>query len=216
MAKELETFISELDEETDVDPSAAYLAVITGDGLMKAKPENLGIGVPAGVITTYREVFEFDNTTIKASPTTPLTLVPAPGANQLIVFQGADIITDFGAGVYSNVYASGHSFIAYGDGVFYYAASVDARNDAGESLTGHDQFWKQELAAAPVFWQFQPNFGEFNTSGYGAQPNSPLPSTYIYNQGLVFRVNNNSANFTGGNAANTLKIAVKWDVWDLS
>jgi hypothetical protein len=141
---------------------------------------------------------------IKASPTTPLTIVAAPGANRRLQLVAATVASDVRGGAYTNVNALCAGQLVYAGGsiaaslIFPYFA--DTLVDFG----------------AVVVNDFLPGFQAVNAS-------FPEPFVaYVYqsaiaNKEIQFVVTNAGAgNFTGGHASNTITIGVAYTVFDFS
>ena len=140
---------------------------------------------------------------IKALPTTPVTLVAAQGIGKGILPISCFGIMDATSGGYTNYTDSSFSIISAGSG--YYSSPFQASN-----VLANDQVKEIFQFLIP---QCVPGTGSFDGIIIGI---SSIDST-IENQALQISGNylGTETNYTGGNAANTLKVTVYYTVVDL-
>jgi hypothetical protein len=144
---------------------------------------------------------------IKALPTTPVQIVAAPGAGRFLVPLGAWLIADTRAGAYTNFNA--------GSGATPFASSVFAAWDAvainvalGPAIV--DQFLTGTARSIAYLSVASGNLqlvgGSLAANG-GLVYSSASDASTGYDNAALLLVGENDAkgNFTGGNAANTLK-----------
>lgn len=124
---------------------------------------------------------------IKALPTTPVQVIAAPGTGKYYKIFGAQIITDTSAAAYTNVTASDLIKIGLSD-------SFQAFSCTNGILEEEDIFYS-------------------DLTPYAGADISPLSNTE--NNAIFIYSNNGGGNYTGGNAANTLKAVVYYIIVDL-
>ncbi len=162
---------------------------------------------PAGILVLRHTVVATD-AQIKASPTTPIDIVPAPGANLLIRPWFTFALLNASAGAYTNLDPTVYGFLQYGNGdaVSNYLADdptlVPARTYFSGAFGVATKWW----------WLLQPYVDTVETIQWGnlaiirgpiGEANTPLQWTVI-NGGL--------GDFTGGNAANSLTFITDYTV----
>lgn len=142
--------------------------------------------------------YTLSNAEIKALPTTGVELKPAPGVGSRYQIVGGAAIADFTAGGYTNADAT------LGNGLYIAAGS------AISGIVPLNNFFETNLMTftdEPFTFDILPRMLA-NEVGDGVNPNIGMVS-YFDNQPLTVKYDNNSAgNFTGGNAANTMKLIV--------
>lgn len=138
---------------------------------------------------------------IKALPTTPVEIIPALGQGKRILWLGGDVVLDTSAGAYDPPDAGAFWQLCYLTSPFQQEASglisVGAMADPG-------------VFEAPV-----PPLGSYNAAeGYLA--GGLTGADAIDNVGLgIADMYNGVPNYTGGNAANTLKVTVLYTIIDV-
>ncbi len=143
---------------------------------------------------------------IKALPTTGVDVLEALGADSRYVIIGGAVVADFTGGGYANVDAT--------EGNGFYIAS-------GVAISGivplNSYFSENYLAytAQPFTFEILPRIIANVGLGDGNMPNLTTFDA-IFNQPLTIKYDNNGAgNFTGGNAANSLKLVILYKVISL-
>jgi hypothetical protein len=144
---------------------------------------------------------------IKALPTTPITLIAAPGSGLTIVPISASIFCLSSAGAYTNVNATYSALAIYWLGDFTRWAMTPVLNDTG---TAPDLVNLADLlSAAKHLANLIPYHDGPATTPTGWVVPGSVPSTQYENKALAIAGDNNgSGAYTGGNAANTMKVSV--------
>lgn len=159
---------------------------------------------------TWAEIFtvsvELTDAQIKALPTTPLTIVAAPGVGKRIAFLFGYLSVDASAGAYTDIAADASvMFGAPGTGV-----SVFMLNSVSLSLTSVTDFF----AAGSQRADFGPLLSVDAAEGYGGLA-IPRAVSEVENLSLILTLSNGEIDLTGGNAANTLKVTVIYTIIDV-
>jgi hypothetical protein len=136
---------------------------------------------------------------VKALPTTAITVVAAPGAGRVVTPIRYLLITDFSAAAYTNLSDGGYIYIGY-DGIESSGRNTSAyiADSAADSLTKLTGL----MAAADSVYALEPyqeTLEGWGLIGYGGT------QANLVNKPLQMRASN-SGNYTGGNAANVLKV----------
>lgn len=129
-------------------------------------------------------VFTLTDTQIKNLPTTPITLVPAPGPGKFIRYIASTQILDVTAGIYTNLNTSSWNI------------TLQGQNPVAPDFSG------AYLEDNTNKWIFQDQ--AIYDSG------QPLSPTELENLPLLL-TSQNTGNLTGGNPNNTLKIILKFE-----
>lgn len=148
---------------------------------------------------------------IKALPTTPITIVAAPGAGVIVDLFAAVISSNTSAGAYTNINAT--SSLIWLD-VNGNPASGYVVTDSSVSVTDLNGLLGatgRAINKLPV-----PSLNAYDAGAVAGTwewvthtPNQP--STAMENQPLTIRADNNgSGNYTGGNTANRLRVTVRY------
>jgi len=178
---------------------ARQLINLIADYLQANPPSPGGLGYLSATVT-------LTDAQIKTLPTTPVILIVAPGIGKVISPFFYTIYSKCSAGAYTNIDAAGFMEIDT-DGGFLSLVAID---DVGSGvstlsnlLTGGDRILNL-LSQDVDFIQ-----------GIGVVANNQ-PASNFNNKAIRLNVNNGgSGNFTGGNAANTLKVTVNYVIVDL-
>lgn len=154
-----------------------------------------------GGSTLYQATVTLDNAQIKALPSVSWPVVPAPGSGKTVRVVTGRMIINTLAGAYTNVDSTALLFL------FYSPAGVSASNNV-EAQPNFEVASKRVIDLTPPgLSQTPPDFLLENSGAYAD----------LDNTGLVFGIYNaNTGDFTGGNAANTLQIAVTYTILTLS
>lgn len=143
---------------------------------------------------------------IKASPTTFPILVPAPGANKIIVLRGGIAVSNFSiANKYTNRssnFPTSILRIAYNDD--FHSASTD--QDPFLFFDGADFTPNGKIS------MIEPRVEPFGTTNI-TSPLSVMEN--VVNAPLKLVVYNTAGNFTGGNAINTLTLTLYYVIVDV-
>jgi hypothetical protein len=163
----------------------------------------------ASVVTYYSLTKELTDAQIKALPTTPVELVPAPGAGKLIVFHSAVVVRNPLAQAYGNINEY--------DGIFIGYTGTQRQLDAGYWLDGSASvgslynLFNNQLANKVI---------HYDPIGISTQGGYTLPATINLdtegvNKGLSIMGMTSSGNFTGGDPSNTMEVTVNYTIVDL-
>ena len=142
---------------------------------------------------------------IKALPTTPFIVVPAPGANKTIIFFGALFRRSDTGFPYTNIGIDSYGGIGYGADNVYLSAIAANDSDALETAL-------TDLLNSTVMqtmWAYNSP-----TANWANKLNNQGADEYSVNQPLLFWCYN-PTDFDGGDPANTLKITTFYVVVDL-
>lgn len=144
---------------------------------------------------------------IKALPTTAITIVSAPAAGYRIKVVSASLRLDASAGAYTNIDTTSCALALHYTGDFTQWAATGIVNDSGASVTNATTF----LGSAAD------NYADL--TAYLDAPGGGWTTANIYGasiaEGIALAIkadNNGSGNFTGGNAANVLRVDVLYMV----
>ncbi len=147
---------------------------------------------------------------IKALPTTPVTLIAAPGAGKLLVFHGALIKKSTAAGAYTNL-----SLPATQPLVAIYISNMSNPTAplGNSSASTPNLTLLTALMAADTngFW-ITPSANIYYSAGNAFIESSQNYATTDINTTLIIKATNGAGNFTGGNAANTWVVTVFYSI----
>jgi hypothetical protein len=142
---------------------------------------------------------------VKALPTTPITLVAAPGSGQRIVPLLIDLLGSFAGGAYTNIDTTDAALVAQLGGV---DISSRVANNSTESLTDLSSLLGTAAKTQATLVQWAPT-----DVALGSVAHAVAAATTLINAALTLTVDNNGAGvLTGGNGANTLKATVFYSV----
>jgi hypothetical protein len=152
------------------------------------------------VQTVYSKKTVLTDAQIKALPTTPIEIVPAPGVNKALNVFCAVIRCDFTAGAYTNIDAD------YVDLGLLPANLPLIVKDPSASVN--------TIPFATADIKNYTLSGQFSISG-GYTLALPYSESIFANSAATLWCTNGLGNFTGGNAANTMSVIVLYSIVDL-
>lgn len=161
-----------------------------------------------GLFAVRRKVVTLTDAQIKALPTTPVQIVPAPGVDQFLILLNAVLRANTAGGAYTNVSSDNFSYLR-----FWYGANDFASLKTDRSFGGFD------LASTLIDGRIT-LFPQMQLLSIASPLTFVGPDIYatsdVAGQPLVLVGANTAGNFTGGNAANTMHVAVHYLVESLS
>lgn len=166
--------------------------------------------LPATSLPMQRAIVTLTNAQIKALPTTPVTILAAPGAGFVIQPLLASLHAQTSAGAYTNLDPAGFLYFNRGSGLVLVLSVVpnDALIANGSATRLSDLLGSTtNRSAVLVPWQDTEGVDEWG-------PIPPIIDTAsIANQPLQAQIDNAAAGvLTGGHAANTLKVTIYYVV----
>lgn len=136
------------------------------------------------------------NAQIKALPSTPITVLPAPGASRRYSWLALDVQSDFSSGAYTNVSPDGWIVARFSGGE---AATNYVANDSTIPITFLDYFTSAlDLSTTLMLYQYSEP-----VNGWG---NLPAIFAWHTNESITLTASNGLGNFTGGHASNVIRI----------
>lgn len=173
------------------------------------------IETPSNILKSYREVITITDANVKLLPTTPYQLVAAPGANKILILQEASIYTDFTA-AYGNINADSRMWVKYASGNVasgFIVNETAVYTQLTTLLTQNGAF----TADDSLFWHLQKPFRYDLNDSWDAMNTNNIQAGLNVNKALQLTMDNNGSGvLNSGNSGNVFKVAIKWDVWDLS
>lgn len=167
-----------------------------------------GGGGGGGSEMIHQATISLTDAQIKALPTTPVEAVPAPGAGKMLIPLSVVVHVDGVGGAYDNIdLADGYIALAWNGAVdAVYLALTDGTLGQVFNLLG---------AATNCLVIVPPN-SEYSSVylSTGGPHNTRLISEVV-NQGLDIYAFNSLGNFTGGDAANSMKVTVLYTIIDV-
>lgn len=161
-----------------------------------------GTSPEAGLLKTA--TVELTDAQIKALPTTPFQLVAAQGAGKAIIPISCITIPNFTAGVYTHDADSSWQLAVSGGGI-----SIGGPFMADTALSSNSNIYVSQIACI----EQGPGAGAF--TGVLVTGSIAVTSSYDNSALYIGDFYNGVNDYTGGNAANTLKITVYYVVIDL-
>jgi hypothetical protein len=195
---------------SDLEITGADVSV-EGVSISELRADVDELGQAGGDSIIQKTTITLTDAQIKALPTTPIALVPAPGAgkrNELILALFESAI----AAAYTNIGAQSYGmFISYGLTDFG-IASINISNGTGAGQAGSNALTSlltlsARIQVIPVHCWSGVHGTTVATEDFAAGTDENAP--------LVLKCDNTGGNFTGGNAANTLKVTVLYAVLDV-
>jgi hypothetical protein len=158
----------------------------------------------------------FTDTQVKALPTTPLTILPAPGSGFYINWSRVELISKFATAAYTNVNTTLCELQANNVGV---GVSTVVANDSTTTpaVTAATRFFgaaSRRVGLLPYHESIVRASGENLVVPYLADGTVGVDAMSSFDN-VVLRLscnNNGSGDFTGGNAANTLVARVAYTI----
>ena len=156
--------------------------------------------VTEDTVSTKKAEVTLTDAQIKALPTTAINILPAPGAGMVNLVHGALFRSDFTAGAYTNLSATAFLNVVWDAANNYINATVSTDTSERDTLFGADTCLVYCPAYVLLAVGITSPVGFVRATGeFGEIVNTTVD---------VGAGNGVSGNFTGGNAANTLKVTV--------
>jgi len=172
-----------------VDPPAAVTSMTVPGAVLAGADADL-----TSVVTIRQATVVLTDAQIKALPTTPVELVAAPGPGKVLIQVGAIAILDSVANAYTNL-----------------AGRIQVGNDNGGAFTAG---WNVSGFLNDGV-QMRSSSGPFGAFTDGSSLYQPYLSE-VEDTNLALHAVAASGAFTGGNAANTLRLTVWYAIVDVS
>lgn len=153
----------------------------------------------------YHSKVTLTNNQIKALPTTPQTIIAAPGAGFRIAGFRVSVQTRSSAGAYTNVNPNAYMSLAYSG-----SPSANASNYVANDTANYLTFLDEVMGNANHAFVLQSYTYALETASWG---NLVAPEVFNDNEPLQLVFENNGAgDLTGGNAANTWVFRASYDI----
>ncbi len=154
----------------------------------------------------HKSIVSLTDAQIKALPTTPITLVAAPGAGFFIAHHHTILVATFAAAAYTNIDAAYSALASYYLGDFSQWTNLGIVDELASTVNRLTTFLSNTDKIINL-----PSYSD--TPGNGWVQANNVPSTIYQNKALAIAADNNgSGNYTSGNAANTLKVITYYSI----
>lgn len=176
-----------------------------------------GGGSGNGGASIFTKIVPLSNAQIKGLPTTPVTIVSAPGSGKRVKVVSASLVLDTSASAYGAVNATYCAVtLSYTDKTGPWAGIIllndSTTTPAMDRATAALTATRIGVIDIPV-----PYADLIGADWWVALPPAVQPSSDFDNKALVICADNNAAvDFNGGNAANTGLLVVTYTIEDLS
>lgn len=174
-------------------------------------------GGGATEVTVYQLKTTLTDAQIKALPTTPVELVPAPGAGKTIMVQSVLFYRPTLVALYAGYVEYDQVCLAYATHPSGNSAINTGFSHVVTDMTITDlrDLLFQETYDSPVFYDSP---AQLFVDGYVPAKRLASSKTDIENKGIVYKLisgDGEPVNWTGGHASNTLEITVFYSIVDL-
>jgi len=189
--------------QQDVAENAGKVPVVNDEGTGFDFQESGGGGALLSATVTLTDA------QIKALPTTPVELVAAPGIGMGLIFMGAFFNKPQLTNEYTNISDLDIIQIIY-DGVSESYLDRAFQEDIASSITQITL-----LIGQTIPYQFYDPPAPYRANQGYIEPILLVSNSTIENKAIVLQAITSNGDFTGGNAANTLKVTVYYTIVDL-
>jgi hypothetical protein len=174
----------------------SLLAIVFVFSLATKTPNPPQCSCPAQLV--QKVTVTLSDAQIKALPTTPVEILPAPGTGKAIYLIGGAVVINASGGGYSNVDNASPQLFTSGQGI---------------GLTGLFPGASDLQLADVRMRQLQPSEAQIGTGSFNGW--AIATGGLDENQPVVIMDNWNGSNYTGGNASNSLKVTVIYVIIDV-